>query len=80
MKTNKIPRNTLVLISAKISNAFESFIEKTCVTVITTITNAANRSIEKIPTAVVIIKNHNERPKVTANALNLGEDSSIQIG
>ena len=72
-----MPRNTLVLISAKTSNTFESFIEKICVTVITTNTNTANNSIEKTLIADVIIKNHNENPNVTANALNLGEDSSI---
>ncbi len=72
-----MPRNTLVLTSAKTSNAFASFIEKICVTVTMTITNTANSSIEKTPIADVIIKNHSENPKVTANALNLGEDSSI---
>jgi len=72
-----MPRNTLVLTIAKTSNAFESFIEKICVTVITTITNTTNSSIEKTSTADVIIKNHSENPNVTANALNLGEDNSI---
>jgi len=47
------------------------------VTIITAITNIVNISIVKTPTADAIIKNQNENPNVTANALNLGEDSSI---
>ena len=40
-------------------------------------TNPANNSKENIPTTDVIMKNQNENPAVTANDLNLGEDSSI---
>ena len=34
-------------------------------------------SIEKTPMEVVIIKNQKVKPAVTANALNLGEETSI---
>jgi hypothetical protein len=34
-------------------------------------------SKEKLPIADVIMKNQNEKPAVTANALNLGDDNSI---
>ena len=59
------------------SNAFESFNEKICVMVIVNTTKITNASIENKPVAELIIKNQKENPAVTANALNLGEDSSI---
>ena len=62
---------------AKISNALESLTEKICVKIKTITTKAANISKEKTPIAVDIMKNQNENPAVTANDLNLGEESSI---
>ena len=77
MKTNKIPKNILVLIIAKISNAFESLNAKIWVIDIVIATKIASASKENKPTAEDIIKNQKENPAVTANALNLEEDSSI---
>ena len=62
---------------AKTSNALESFIEKICVRTKTITTKTANASKEKTPIAVDIMKNQKENPAVTANDLNLGEESSI---
>jgi len=62
---------------AKTSNALESLIEKICVKTKTITTKTANASKEKTPIAVDIMKNQNENPAVTANDLNLGEESSI---
>ena len=70
---NKIPRNIFVLIIAKISNPFEIFFVKICVIVKTTAINPIKVSIENIPNDVVMIKNQNDKPAVTANDLNLGE-------
>jgi len=77
MKTNKIPKNILVLIIAKMSNAFESLNAKIWVIDIVIATKIASASKENKPTAEDIIKNQKENPAVTANALNLEEDSSI---
>ena len=77
MKTNKIPKNILVLIIAKISNAFESLNAKIWVIDIVIATKIASASKENKPTAEDIIKNQKENPAVTANALNLEEDNSI---
>ena len=76
-KTNNIPRKILVLMIAKTSNALDSLTEKICVKTKTITTKAANISKEKTPIAVDIMKNQNENPAVTANDLNLGEESSI---
>ena len=76
-KTNNIPRKILVLMIAKTSNALESLIEKICVKTKTITTKTANASKEKTPIAVDIMKNQKENPAVTANDLNLGEESSI---
>ena len=59
------------------SNTFESFNAKICVTVIINTRKITNASIENKPKAEVITKNQKENPAVTASALNLGEDSSI---
>jgi len=66
-----------VLIIAKMSNAFESFNAKICVMVIINARKITSASIENKPAAEVIIKNQKVNPAVTANALNLDEDSSI---
>ena len=77
MKTNKTPKNILVLIIAKMSNAFESLNAKIWVIDIVIATKIASATKENKPTAEDIIKNQKENPAVTANALNLEEDSSI---
>ena len=74
---NNIPKNTLVLITANISNPFDSFKEKIWVNDIVITRNILKISKEKLPVADVIMKNQNENPAVTANALNLGDDNSI---
>ena len=66
-----------MLIIAKISNAFESFNAKSCVTVNVMTTKIPNASKENKLMAEDIIKNQKENPAVTAIALNLGEDNSI---
>ena len=76
-KINNIPRKILVLMIAKTSNALDSLTEKICVKTSTITTKTASASKEKTPIAVVIMKNQKENPAVTANDLNLGEDSSI---
>ena len=70
---NKIPRKIFVLIIAKMSNPFESFIANICVTLRTIATNIIKISIENIPVDDVKIKNQKDNPAVTARALNLGE-------
>ena len=59
------------------SNAFESLTAKIWVIDIVIATKIASASKENKPTAEDIIKNQKENPAVTANALNLEEDSSI---
>ena len=75
--TNNIPKKIFVFIIAKISNPFESLTEKICVTAIVIPKKTPNNSKEKIPIPAVIIINQKEKPAVTANALNLGDESSI---
>ena len=74
---NNAPRNILVLILAKISKPFEIFEESIWVIVNTLAIKMSNISNEKIPTAVIIMKNQNERPAVTATDLKRGDDNSI---
>ena len=74
---NNIPKNIFVFSVAKRFNALESFFAKICVMVKTTATKTIKLIIEKIPIVDVIIKNQKVNPKVTADALNLGDESSI---
>ena len=76
-KTNSIPKNIFVFITAKTSNPFESLTEKICVIAIITARKIPNSSKEKTPIPVVIIINQKEKPAVTASALNLGDESFI---
>ena len=76
-KTNSIPKNIFVFITAKISNPFESLTEKICVIAIVIARKIPNSSKEKTPIPVVIIINQKEKPAVTASALNRGDVSSI---
>ena len=62
---------------AKTSSPFEIFFAKTCVIVIVMPTNIARYSIANTPILLVITKNQNDIPAVTANDLNLGEDVCI---
>jgi len=70
---NKIPKNILVLIIAKMSNPFDIFFANIWVTLRATATNIIKISIENIPVDDVIMKNQNDNPAVTAKDLNLGE-------
>ena len=76
-KINKIPKKNFVLIAANVSRPLDNFREKTWVRAITDTTKITSASIENNWKNDVIIKNQNDTPKVVANALNLGEDSSI---
>jgi hypothetical protein len=70
---NKIPKNILVLIIAKISNPFDIFFANICVMLKTITTNIIIISIENIPVDDVMIKNQKDNPAVTARDLNRGE-------
>jgi len=70
---NKIPKNILVLIIAKISNPFDIFFANICVMLKTVTTNIIIISIENIPVDDVMIKNQKDNPAVTARDLNRGE-------
>jgi len=74
---NKIPKNIFVLITAKRSNPFDNFFVNICVTLRTIATNMIKISNENIPIDVVMIKNQNDNPAVTARDLNLGDDAFI---
>ena len=74
---NKIPRNTFVFIVAKISNPLESFTANIWVSVKIIATKIPNNSRENTPMDDEIIKNQKDKPALTANALNLGDDNSI---
>tara|TARA_Y100000817_G_C16514526_1_gene392741 strand:- start:70 stop:345 length:276 start_codon:yes stop_codon:yes gene_type:complete len=76
-KMKRIPKNNFVLNIAKISRAFDNLIEKIWVNVIVIPKKIANNSSEKRLVDAVIKKNQNEKPAVTASALNRGEDTSI---
>jgi len=73
----RIPKNNFVLNIAKISRAFDNLIEKIWVNAIVIPKKIANNSSEKRLVDAVIKKNQNEKPAVTASALNRGEDTSI---
>ena len=73
MEQNKTPKNIFVLIIAKISNPFEIFFAKICVTLKIIPTNNNNNSTENVLVEDVIIKNQKVKPALTAIALNLGE-------
>ena len=71
--TNKIPKNTFVLIIAKMSSPFEIFFANIWVIPRTIATNIIKISIENIPVEDVMIKNQKDNPAVIARDLNLGE-------
>ena len=75
--TNKIPRNIFVLIIATVLRTLDSLMANIWVIRRIPKINEAISSIENMPIVLVMIKNQNEKPALTANALNLGEDNSI---
>ena len=70
---NKIPKNILVLIIAKISNPFDIFFVNIWVTLKIIPINNNKISKEKKPAVDEIIKNQKVKPALTAIDLNLGE-------
>ena len=74
---NKIPRNIFVLTMANTSRTFDTFIANIWVRIMIPAINDSIASIENIPVAVDIIKNQNDNPAETANALNLEDERSI---
>ena len=74
---NKIPRNIFVLTMANTSRTFDTFIANTWVKIMIPAINDSIASIENIPVTLDIIKNQNDNPAETANALNLEDERSI---
>ena len=74
---NKIPRNIFVLTMASASRTFDSFITNIWVRIIIPTINDSIASMENIPITLDIIKNQNDNPAETANALNLEVEFSI---
>jgi len=74
---NKIPRNIFVLTMASASRTFDSFITNIWVRIIIPTINDSIASMENIPITLDIIKNQNDNPAETANALNLEDERSI---
>ena len=62
---------------ANASRTFASFIANIWVRIMIPAINDSIASIENIPVAVDIIKNQNDNPAETANALNLEDERSI---
>lgn len=75
-KINKIPKKIFVFICAKISNPFESLRAKICVIINIDVIKIKRSSIENRASEIVIMKNQNDSPAVTAILLNRGEESS----
>ena len=59
------------------SNPFDIFFANICVTLRTIATNMIKISMENTPVDVVMMKNQNDNPAVTASDLNLGDDAFI---
>ena len=74
---NKIPRNIFVLIIANTSRTFDTFIANIWVKIMIPAMNDNTASKENIPIVLDIIKNQNDNPAETANALNLEDERSI---
>ena len=74
---NKIPRNIFVLIIANTSRTFDTFIANIWVRIMIPAINDSIASIENIPVTLDIIKNQNDNPAETANALNLEDERFI---
>ena len=62
---------------ATISRTFDTFIANIWVKIMIPAINDSITSIENIPVALDIIKNQNDNPAETANALNLEDERSI---
>ena len=74
---NKIPRNIFVLTMANTLRTFDTFIANTWVKIMIPAMNDNIASMENIPVILDIIKNQNDNPAETANALNLEDERSI---
>ena len=62
---------------ASASRTFDSFITNIWVRIIIPTINDSIASMENIPITLDIIKNQNDNPAETANALNLEDERSI---
>ena len=62
---------------ATISRTFDTFIANIWAKIMIPAINDSIASIENIPVALDIIKNQNDNPAETANALNLEDERSI---
>ena len=74
---NKIPRNIFVLTMANTSRTFDTFIANIWVKIMIPAMNDNTASKENIPVTLDIIKNQNDNPAETVNALNLEDERSI---
>ncbi len=72
---NNIPKNTVVLKIANLSNPFEILQAKTCVMVKTESEKISRNSYEKYPVVEVRIMNQKVSPAVTAMDLKRGDES-----
>ena len=72
---NNIPKNTVVLKIANLSNPFEILQAKTCVIVKTESEKISRNSYEKYPVVEVRIMNQKVSPAVTAMDLKRGDES-----
>ena len=76
-KMNNIPKNTVVLKIANLSNPFETLCEKIWVIPRIETEKINKNSYEKQPVATVIITNQNVNPAVTATDLKRGDENFI---
>ncbi len=72
---NNIPKNTVVLKIANLSNPFEILQAKTCVMIKTESEKISRNSYEKYPVVEVRIMNQKVSPAVTAMDLKRGDES-----
>ena len=74
---NNNPRNIFVFIIANTSRTLDILDAKICVIIPMPAITKSIISIVNRSAALDIMKNQNDMPAVTANALNLGDDNSI---
>ena len=79
IKINNIPKNTMVLKIANLSNPLETLYAKIWVKVKIEIEKIIRNSYEKYPIVEVRITNQNVNPAVTAIDLKRVEDNFISI-
>ncbi len=75
IKTYNIPKNTIVLKIANLSNPFETLYAKICVIIKIENENIRSDSYEKYPVREVIIKNQKVNPAVIAIDLKRGDEN-----